>query len=274
MWCRIQVFRGHRGSDVQTSPPEHLRPSQQEPLARELREYLKQKLPEYMVPSLIVKLVALPRTPNGKVDRAELCTQPQETMAASADNRDGAGSLSPEGARPELEAGQVAPRTPAEEVLTAVWAQVLGLDRVSLDDNFFDMGGDSILSIQMVNRANQAGLQLSPKQVFQHQTIAELARVAVANPFLSSAGPAEQRVATERVQRRDPAMTEEIQPRVRVTAESLRCIWPRGAGASRSGAGRSGDCHRSAARGQPARPADAQYGRHSALCPTDCLRHR
>ncbi len=209
-------------SGVQASPPENLRPFQQEPMARELREYLKQKLPEYMVPSLIVKLVALPRTPNGKVDRAGLYTLPQEPIAPSADNRDGAGSLSPGGALLELEAGHVAAHTPAEEVLTSVWAQVLGLDRVSLDDNFFDMGGDSNLSIQMVNRANQAGLQLSPKLVFQHQTISELARVAVANPFLSSAGLAEHRVAIERVQRRDPAMTVEIQPTLRVTAESLR----------------------------------------------------
>ena len=106
--------------------------------------------------------------------------------------------------------------------MTAVWAQVLRVDRVGLDDNFFDMGGDSILSIQMINRANRAGLQLSPRQIFQHQTIAELARVAVADPSLSSPAQTGPGVATERVQRRDPAVTNEVQPEVRVTVESLR----------------------------------------------------
>ncbi len=152
-----------RGSDIQVSLPEHLRPPQREHMTRELREFLKQKLPEYMVPSLIVKLEALPRTPNGKVDREALCKQAWDSINRSADTRNGTESFSPESARPELEAGHAVPLTRAEEVLTAVWAQVLGVDRVSLDDNFFDMGGDSILSIQMINRANQAGLCLSPR---------------------------------------------------------------------------------------------------------------
>jgi len=162
---------------------------------RALRDFLRQKLPDYMVPSRIVELAALPRTPNGKVDRAALGT-----------------FLAPDG--PEPDAGQLAPSTRAEEILTAVWAQVLGVDRVSLDDNFFDMGGNSILSIQMISRANQAGLRLTPKQLWQHQTLAELARVAV--------GQAEPGVVAEPVQRRGQRATVEDQTRVRVTVESLR----------------------------------------------------
>lgn len=64
--------------------------------------------------------------------------------------------------------------------LAAIWAQVLGLARVGVRDNFFDLGGDSILSIQIIARANQAGLRLTAKQIFQHQTIADLARAAEA----------------------------------------------------------------------------------------------
>jgi LDH2 family malate/lactate/ureidoglycolate dehydrogenase len=119
-----------------------------------------------------------------------------------------------EDAGPEPEAEPLVPRTRAEEVLSAVWAQVLGVDRVSLDDNFFDIGGNSILSIQMINRANQAGLRLTPRQLWQHQTIAELATVAV--------GRAEPGVVSEPVQPRAQRVTEEDPTRVRVTVESLR----------------------------------------------------
>ena len=165
---------------------------------RELREFLRQKLPDYMIPSRIVELATLPRTPNGKVDRAAL----------------GTSLRGPDG--PEPGAEELLPTTSAEEILTAVWADVLGMDRVRLDDNFFDIGGNSILSIQMINRATQAGLRLTPKQLWQHQTIAELARVAV--------GQAEQEVVAEPGRRRAPRATEKDQTRVRVTAESLRAF--------------------------------------------------
>ena len=70
------------------------------------------------------------------------------------------------------------PRTGAEEVLCALFAQVLGLERVGIDDNFFALGGDSIMSIQLVSRARKAGLVITPRAVFQHQTVAALAPVA------------------------------------------------------------------------------------------------
>jgi len=101
-------------------------------------------------------LPSLPRTPNGKVDRAAL----------------------PAPAWGSVETGRVAPRTPTERALAEIWAKVLGVPEVGVEENFFELGGDSILSIQIVSRGIQAGLRLTPKQVFQHPTVAELARVA------------------------------------------------------------------------------------------------
>jgi amino acid adenylation domain-containing protein/non-ribosomal peptide synthase protein (TIGR01720 family) len=124
----------------------------------ELRQFLQERLPEYMVPSAFVLLEKLPLTPNGKVDR----------KALPAPDRD----------RPELEEAFATPSTAIEKILAEIWAQVLGLEQVGIDDNFFELGGDSILSIQVISKANQAGLGLTPKQLFQHQTIAQLAAVA------------------------------------------------------------------------------------------------
>jgi len=108
-----------------------------------------------MVPSAFVFLEEIPVTHNGKVDHRALPI-PETTS---------------------LESGFAAPKTPIEERLTAIWAEVLRLEKVSIHDNFFELGGDSIISIQMISKANQMGLQLSPKQLFQYQTIAELATV-------------------------------------------------------------------------------------------------
>ena len=124
----------------------------------ELRRYLGEKLPEHMIPSVFIQLAELPLTPNGKVDRRAL--------------------PAPDASRLTQENAFVAPRTPVEEQLCAIWQQVLGLEQVGIHDNFFSLGGDSILSIQIVARANQAGLSLSPRLLFQHQTVAALAGVA------------------------------------------------------------------------------------------------
>src|SRR5262249_1594966 len=124
----------------------------------ELREYLKQRLPDYMTPAAFVTLDALPLTANGKLDRRAL--------------------PAPDVARPELEQGYIAPRNAREKTLAEIWARALGLERGGIHDNFFELGGDSILSIQIIARANHAGLRLTPKQVFQCQTIAELAAAA------------------------------------------------------------------------------------------------
>ncbi len=147
-----------------------LRGSMFRSLVPELRELLQSKLPDYMVPSAFVLLDRLPLAPSGKLDRSAL--------------------PAPDTARPDLGTALVAPRTPPETALAAIWCQILGLDQVGVHDNFFAVGGDSILCIQVVARARQAGLHLTPKQVFQHQTIAELAAVTSATPSIDAAqGP-------------------------------------------------------------------------------------
>jgi amino acid adenylation domain-containing protein/non-ribosomal peptide synthase protein (TIGR01720 family) len=127
-----------------------------------LRAYLQERLPDYMIPSSLVLMDALPLTPNGKLDLRALTP--------------------PDPVRSDLTDRYVEPATPVESRLAQIWAQVLGLDRVGVHDNFFELGGDSILSIQVVARARQAGLDLTPKQFFQHQTIAALAAVVTTAP--------------------------------------------------------------------------------------------
>ncbi|WP_344639872.1 amino acid adenylation domain-containing protein, partial [Kitasatospora cystarginea] len=120
----------------------------------ELREYVGSVLPDYMVPAAVVPLPQLPLTPNGKLDRAAL-----PAPAAPA-------------------AGSGTPRNAREELLCALVAEVLGLDLVGVHDNFFELGGDSIGSIQLVGKARAAGLALTPKDVFQARTVAQLALAA------------------------------------------------------------------------------------------------
>ncbi|MCS7475598.1 non-ribosomal peptide synthase/polyketide synthase [Umezawaea endophytica] len=122
----------------------------------DLRAELKLRLPDHLVPSLFVLLDELPRTDSGKVDRRAL---PAPDASAG------------------LAQGYVPPRTPVERELARVWAEALRVERVGVHDNFFGLGGDSILSIQIVSRSRQAGLELVTKDVFTHQTIAELATV-------------------------------------------------------------------------------------------------
>ncbi|WP_410667634.1 non-ribosomal peptide synthase/polyketide synthase [Amycolatopsis sp. cmx-4-68] len=125
----------------------------------ELRSYLGETLPDHLVPSAFVPLDAVPMTANGKVDRRAL-PAPDPAALPTAE--------------------YVAPRTETEETLAKIWAGVLGLARVGAADNFFDLGGDSILSIQVVHRARQAGLAMRSKDLFTHQTVAELAAVVTA----------------------------------------------------------------------------------------------
>jgi amino acid adenylation domain-containing protein/non-ribosomal peptide synthase protein (TIGR01720 family) len=133
-------------------------------LAGELRDFLKQRLPDYMLPSAFVKLNHFPLTPSGKVDRRALPAPDQD--------------------RPALESVYVGPRTEAEATLAGIWAQVLGVRQVGVRDNFFELGGDSILSIQVIARAARAGLRLTPRQFFQYPTIEGLAAVAAFSPAI------------------------------------------------------------------------------------------
>ncbi|MDO0924516.1 non-ribosomal peptide synthase/polyketide synthase [Streptomyces sp. TG1A-8] len=133
-----------------------------------VRRTLGRTLPDYMVPSTVVVLDALPLNPNGKLDRGRL---PDPGPAVRA-------------------VRHVAPRTATERVLAAIMAEVLHLERVGVDDNFFELGGDSIVSIQVVARARQEGLQVTSRDVYQHQTVAALARCADAAGAPREAAPA------------------------------------------------------------------------------------
>jgi amino acid adenylation domain-containing protein/non-ribosomal peptide synthase protein (TIGR01720 family) len=136
------------------------------PTVGEMRAALKERLPEYMVPSAFVTLGELPLTPNGKVDRKAL--------------------PAPDTARPELEGSYVEARTQTERLLAEIWAQVLNREQVGVHDNFFDLGGDSILTIQIAAKANRAGLRVQPMQMFEHQTVSELAAVVGTAPAVEA----------------------------------------------------------------------------------------
>ncbi|WP_158889711.1 non-ribosomal peptide synthetase [Amycolatopsis anabasis] len=126
-----------------------------------LRAHLAARLPDYLVPVAVVVLERFPVTPNGKIDRAALATA---DWAAP----DPAGS------------GGTPPRTPTERVLAEVFAQVLGAPSVGIEDDFFTLGGDSILSMQAVSRARAAGLRLTPRRIFEARTVAALAEAVTA----------------------------------------------------------------------------------------------
>ncbi|MFF4054730.1 amino acid adenylation domain-containing protein [Streptomyces sp. NPDC001668] len=132
----------------------------------EIRAHAARNLPAHMVPEALVVLDALPMTPNGKLDRAAL---PPPGTHCPADDRE--------------------PRTPQEETLRALFAEVLGRDasEVGLDTGFFDLGGDSITSIHLVSRALAEGLRLTPRDVFEQRTVAGLAAVAASAPTAPAA---------------------------------------------------------------------------------------
>jgi amino acid adenylation domain-containing protein/non-ribosomal peptide synthase protein (TIGR01720 family) len=130
------------------------------PDAGELRRHLRERLPEYMVPAVFVPLDALPMTASGKIDRRALPDpEPAAPVATTVSSED-------------------APRGPVEETLARLWAQALGREAVGVHDNYFELGGDSILSILIIGRAAEQGIRLTPRQMFLHPTIAELASVA------------------------------------------------------------------------------------------------
>lgn len=127
--------------------------------ARHVRAELAKRLPEHMIPAALVPLEALPLTPHGKVDRRALPAPEVE---------------------PPDRRGHVPPRNDAERILVDVWREVLGVPQVGIEDDFFDLGGDSILSIQIVSRARARGLELRAGDLLLNPTIAELSAVAAA----------------------------------------------------------------------------------------------
>ena len=127
------------------------------PTESDLRNFLAQKLPNYMVPAAFVLLETLPRTSHGKVNRRALPMPDQN--------------------RPELHDAFVAPRTPVEETLASIWAGVLKLDQVGIHDNFFELGGHSLLAIQVISRIRDAfKIDLPLRSLFEAPTIYGLAQ--------------------------------------------------------------------------------------------------
>ncbi|MCB0065009.1 MAG: amino acid adenylation domain-containing protein, partial [Caldilineaceae bacterium] len=124
-------------------------------LSSALSQYLQQTLPAYMIPAHFVVLDALPMTPAGKIDRGSL-PAPKPTSSTVAHK---------------------SPDTETEEILAAIWRELLNLQAISIHDNFFHHGGNSILSLQFVSHTHRAGLQLQPKDIFLYPTIAQLARI-------------------------------------------------------------------------------------------------
>lgn len=122
--------------------------------AKAIESYLRERLPNYMVPSVWLELEEIPLTVNGKVNKKAL---PKPTLAATTEQE------------------YTPARTIEEEILVAAWRNLLGIDRIGVFDNFFSLGGDSIVSIQVVSQLAQAGYSLRPRDLFMHQTIAELA---------------------------------------------------------------------------------------------------
>ncbi|MCM2408171.1 phosphopantetheine-binding protein, partial [Anabaena sp. PCC 7938] len=122
----------------------------------QLRSFVKQKLPDYMIPSAFVVLDALPLTPNGKLDRRNL-PKPDQT-------------------RPDIEANYVAPQTEVERRIAAVWEEVLHLENIGIHDHFFEIGGHSLLATQIISRLRQVlQMDLSVRTLFEAPTIARFA---------------------------------------------------------------------------------------------------
>jgi amino acid adenylation domain-containing protein len=138
------------------------------PAANDLRTHLLAKLPDYMVPTAFLTLTSFPLTANGKIDRKALPAPDRSTQARGS--------------------SYVAPRNPQEEQFAQIWADVLHLERVGIEDNIFELGADSLHVFQIAARANQAGIAVKPRQILQYRQIAAvLSDLAASGPAMKSA---------------------------------------------------------------------------------------
>jgi amino acid adenylation domain-containing protein len=181
-------------------------PAKTAPTVTELREYLGQIIPEYMMPARFIVLTALPLTTNGKVDRRALPV--------------------PDDARPALDRSFTPPRNEAESKLAGIWSEVLGVSKVGVLDNFFELGGDSIRSIAILSRAQEQGLRLSLQQMFEHPTVAGMAANAVS---AEHAGQRQERRPFDLIPAQDrerlPEEVEDAYPVARLQLGMLPLSW-------------------------------------------------
>ncbi|WP_268640027.1 condensation domain-containing protein, partial [Paenibacillus alvei] len=146
--------------------------------AQEWRTYLSERLPSYMVPTYFVQLDSLPLTPNGKIDTRAL---PIPTVSSWSQE------------------GYAAPQTPAEELVSAVWSHLLGVERIGIYDSFFDVGGHSLLATQAVSRLREVfGVEVAVRDLFQYPTIESLSRRLT---LLAQGGEGEKRPPIQAVER-------------------------------------------------------------------------
>jgi amino acid adenylation domain-containing protein/non-ribosomal peptide synthase protein (TIGR01720 family) len=150
----VAVLRSRTGGDKYIAA--YVQCAQGKVTSEQLRAGLREQLPQYMVPAVITVIKSFPLLPNGKVDSRRL-PEPEQVLQ---------------------EDEFALPRDSTEKALVRIWQEVLGRNEVGIHSNFFALGGDSILSIQIVSRARDAGLAITPRQIFQFQTIAGLAQVA------------------------------------------------------------------------------------------------
>ncbi len=130
----------------------------------ELRRYLRERLPDYMVPADFVQLGLLPLTPSGKIDRAAL--------------------PAPDESRPELEVAYMPPRNPVETTTASIWCEALGLDQVGIHDNFFDLGGHSLMATQVIMQVNKTwNVDIPLRALFESPTVAGLSALIVQSPL-------------------------------------------------------------------------------------------
>ncbi len=152
----------------QTQPDQSTRliayvvPKEKAPAVEELRSFLGETLPDYMIPAAFISIRAIPLTLNGKIDKRSL--------------------PAPDGSRPELATQLVLPESANEKMLAAIWQEILQINQVGVHDNFFALGGDSIRSIQVLAKAAERGLQFSLQTLFERPTIHELARAEAEAP--------------------------------------------------------------------------------------------
>jgi len=178
VWC---VAAGGRGDWGMSLPAGAARPwsayanavlgqRREQQLGGQLRQYLRERLPEYMTPTAWVWMEALPLTPNGKLDRRAL--------------------PAPEADRGPAENSYVGPRTALEEQIAAVWSQILGLERISVHANFFDLGGHSLLLVRMHSAIEQiVSTKLSLIDLFHYPTVSALAAAITAEGRQVSSRP-------------------------------------------------------------------------------------